>query len=324
MLKPDALTSLSIAIEAALVGGRTILDVAAAGGDQPEAKRDGSPVTEADTSAEKAILAVLQRRGSLYPVIAEEMWDRNRAPAGNPPAGPWWAVDPLDGTKEFVKGLPEYTVNLALVSDGVPCVGVVYLPAADRLYAGLTGLGAWRIDHASLTPLPAAPGGVTPAIPEHWIPLPLGGPGPAAGGQNHAAGVPGGHSPAAGDIGGQTSATARAVIAISRSHGAADTEAFLRRLESAGLPVQESPLGSSAKFCTTAEGLTDCYPRFTSTKVWDCAAGAAVLLAAGGLVADHQGGKLLFDPVEILLPPLVCFRPGAPQQFRDTIYAHIT
>lgn len=304
MNKRDTIPSLFIAIEAALAGGATILEVAAAGGDQPEAKSDGSPVTLADTTAEKAILAVLERRGSPYPVIAEEMTDQNHAAgksADGEPKGPWWAIDPLDGTKEFVKGLPEYTVNLALVEDGLPALGVVYLPAADRLYAGVTGLGAWRIDHASLTPLPALTDGDAPAVPDHWIPLPIGTP----------AGTPGpGITPT--------------VIAVSRSHGAADTEEFLRRLESLGLQVREFPLGSSAKFCTTAEGITDCYPRFTATKVWDCAAGAAVLLAAGGSVADHQGRKLIFDPVKLRLPPLVSFRPSAPRKLIDTVYAHIT
>jgi 3'(2'), 5'-bisphosphate nucleotidase len=324
MNKPNVLTSLYTAVRAVLAGGNAILEVLRSGDASPETKHDGTPVTEADKQAEEAILAVLREGGTTWPLVAEELWDRRRAagasgpaavdpavsePRAPAPGAPWWAVDPLDGTKEFVKGLPEYTVNVALVQDTHPLLGVVYLPAFDRLYAGVVGYGAWRVDHASLAPTatPAPTPGrsqqtdAPEPVPAHWVPLPL--PGPGAG--------PGARTP--------TPTT----VAASRSHGTEDTAGFLRRLDSAGLSVKEYPLGSSAKFCAAAEGIADCYPRFTSTKVWDCAAGAGVLLAAGGAVTDHLGNPIVFDPVELLLPPLVAFRPGAPGALTDTVYAHL-
>ncbi len=341
MNKPNVLTSLYTAVTAALAGGDTILEVVRAGDASPETKQDGTPVTEADKQAEEAILAVLRESRPTWPLVAEELWDRRRAAAasGRSETGPgetapgpsdpgghdsealWWAVDPLDGTKEFVKGLPEYTVNVALLRGRQPILGVVYLPAFDRLYAGMAGYGAWRVDHASLGPPLGAPEagiGRNPdadpePVPDHWVPLPFPRPGAAFGAPVGLRAPRGAGAPT----------PPRTTVAVSRSHGTEDTADFLRRLEASGLPVTEYPLGSSAKFCAAAEGIADCYPRFTSTKVWDCAAGAAVLLSAGGTVTDHAADRVVFDPVELLLPPLVAFRPGAPAALTDTVYAHL-
>ncbi len=322
MNKPNVLTSLYTAVKAALAGGDAILEIVRAGDPSPETKLDGTPVTQADTQAEEAILALLREGEPSWPIVAEELWDRSRAAGASgrvdaEPGSPWWAVDPLDGTKEFVKGLPEYTVNVALLEGNQPLLGVVYLPAFDRLYAGVVGLGAWRVDHASLDPT-ANPGpgqqpGAPDTVPAHWVPLPF--PRPGAG-----FGAPVGlRAP----TGAGAPPPAPTTVAVSRSHGTEETAGFLRRLDTAGLPVDEYPLGSSAKFCAAAEGIADCYPRFTRTKVWDCAAGAAVLLAAGGTVTDHAANGVAFDPVELLLPPLVAFRPGAPGTLTDTVYAHL-
>jgi len=121
---------------------------------QAEAKADGSPVTAADRAAE-AILAEGLRPLLPGVVVVSEEGDVEAAMAG---AGPtYWLVDPLDGTKEFLKGLPEYTVNVALVEAGVPVLGVIYVSAADRLYLAARGLGARRRDRRGETRLQAAP-----------------------------------------------------------------------------------------------------------------------------------------------------------------------
>jgi 3'(2'), 5'-bisphosphate nucleotidase len=113
-------------------------------------KADGSPVTRADLASERVILAGLANLEPRLPVISEE-GDVEKATAS---AGRlFWLVDPLDGTKEFVKGLPEYTVNIALVEDGEPILGAIHVPPVDCLYVAARGLGARRIDAKGTTAL---------------------------------------------------------------------------------------------------------------------------------------------------------------------------
>ena len=106
-----------------------------------ERKGDDSPVTRADRAAEAVILDALRRCAPGVPVIAEE-----QASAGNIPAhgDTFFLVDPLDGTKEFVRGGDDYTVNIGLIERGVPTLGIIQVPATGQLFAGLEGLGAWR------------------------------------------------------------------------------------------------------------------------------------------------------------------------------------
>lgn len=103
------------------------------------AKGDASPVTQADAKAEALILEGLQKLAPEIPVVAEEA-----VAAGHVPevADRFWLVDPLDGTKEFISRNGEFTVNIALVEQGVPVLGLVYAPALDRLYVGAEGVGA--------------------------------------------------------------------------------------------------------------------------------------------------------------------------------------
>jgi 3'(2'), 5'-bisphosphate nucleotidase len=97
-------------------------------------KADHSPVTEADVAAEKLILAALQKCAPDIPVVAEEQAAAEGVPQQI--ARRFFLVDPLDGTKEFVARNGEFTVNIALVENGKPILGVVYLPALDEMYAG--------------------------------------------------------------------------------------------------------------------------------------------------------------------------------------------
>jgi len=104
------------------------------------AKGDDSPVTEADLRAEALIVPALQALLPGVPVVAEEAAAGGRLPETG---ALFWLVDPLDGTREFVSRNGEFTVNVALVRDGRPVLGVVQAPALERLYAGATGLGAF-------------------------------------------------------------------------------------------------------------------------------------------------------------------------------------
>ena len=103
-------------------------------------KADESPVTLADERAEALIIPALQALSPRLPVVAEEAASRGECPVVG---DTFWLVDPLDGTREFVARNGEFTVNIALVAQGEPLLGVVYVPVQDALYAGGPGLGAW-------------------------------------------------------------------------------------------------------------------------------------------------------------------------------------
>ena len=126
--------------EAACEAGEAILEIVKRGF-EVEAKSDASPVTEADRVAELIILAALARAAPGVPVIAEEEVAAGRIPAHD---DTYFLVDPLDGTKEFVRGGDDYTVNIGLIEGGVPKAGVVFAPATGRLHGGCVGHGAWR------------------------------------------------------------------------------------------------------------------------------------------------------------------------------------
>lgn len=104
-------------------------------------KSDASPVTAADLAAHHVLLAALSSLLPGCPVVSEEDEKSQRF---RTPTGRFWLIDPLDGTKEFLARNGEFTVNIALIDDGKPVLGVVYAPAIDALYWGGEGLGAWR------------------------------------------------------------------------------------------------------------------------------------------------------------------------------------
>jgi 3'(2'), 5'-bisphosphate nucleotidase len=124
---------------AAREAGEAILTVVRRGF-EVESKHDASPVTEADRAAELIILAALATIAPGVPVIAEEEVAAGRIPKLG---DTYFLVDPLDGTKEFIRGGDDYTVNIGLIERGTPKLGVVYAPATGRLHGGCLGEGAW-------------------------------------------------------------------------------------------------------------------------------------------------------------------------------------
>jgi 3'(2'), 5'-bisphosphate nucleotidase len=132
-------TYLPIAIDAASEACKEILDVYNSGDFQAEAKGDNSPLTLADKNAHHKIVALLSSTG--LPILSEEgksipyeerkHWEY------------FWMVDPLDGTKEFIKRNGEFTVNIALIHNSVPILGVVAVPVTGEVFYGATDLGAW-------------------------------------------------------------------------------------------------------------------------------------------------------------------------------------
>jgi 3'(2'), 5'-bisphosphate nucleotidase len=105
-------------------------------------KKDASPLTEADSVSHEFLLDQLTPLMPGLPVISEES---HEVAAGNPaPQARYWLIDPLDGTKEFLKRTNEFTVNVALIEEGKPRLGVVHAPALDLTYFAAHGVGAWR------------------------------------------------------------------------------------------------------------------------------------------------------------------------------------
>jgi 3'(2'), 5'-bisphosphate nucleotidase len=215
-----------------------------------DGKVDGSPVTEADLAADRILGEGLARLIPELPAISEE-----RVHLAKPPYdGSFFLIDPLDGTKEFVAGRGEFTVNLALVSNGVPLLGIIGAPALGLIWRGLVGRGAERLAIGDGT-LPGTDPGAEP-IHTRLIPQP---------------GAPW-------------------IAAVSRSHGDARTEAFIDGRPGA---IRQM-LGSAVKFGRVAEGAADIYPRLAPTCEWDIAAGHAIVTAAGGKVTDAQGADVPF------------------------------
>ena len=123
-------------------------------------KADKSPVTDADHAAEAIIVAGLRKLTPETPVVAEEEMAAGRVPdiGAIQSGGPFWLVDPLDGTKEFIKRNGEFTVNIALIEDGRPTLGIVLAPASDTLWRGAAGLGADKSENGgAFTPITTRP-----------------------------------------------------------------------------------------------------------------------------------------------------------------------
>ena len=139
---------LDTAAQAALAAGRAILEIRSSGFGV-RYKADSSPVTAADFRSDSIIGAAL---AAAYPDIPH-LTEETRDDGSRLTSRYCFIVDPLDGTKEFVRGSEEFTVNIALAEDGVPVVGVIYVPCADTLYFAVRGGGAFRLEQAASHPL---------------------------------------------------------------------------------------------------------------------------------------------------------------------------
>jgi 3'(2'), 5'-bisphosphate nucleotidase len=220
-----------------------------------ETKADTTPVTVADREAEAILEEGLKRAAPGVPVIAEEAVAAGRVPAV---ADAFFLVDPLDGTRAFIRRDPEFTINVGLVEGDRPVFGIIYAPALDLLFATLAPDAAVEVR--------IAPDAAVTRLSERQMkPLHTREPDPGA-----------------------------LVAFASRSHAAESTEAFLRRLPIA----EKRKASSSLKFCLIARGEADLYARLGETSEWDTAAGHAILAAAGGSVTTLDGAPLRYAKKE--------------------------
>jgi 3'(2'), 5'-bisphosphate nucleotidase len=268
---------LPVVIEAALAAGKETLSVY--GTDFAVShKADRSPLTLADERSHAIIHGYLAP--SDIPVLSEE---GRRIPYDERSRWPLlWIVDPLDGTKEFVNRNGEFTVNIALVDAGLPCLGVVFAPVPDQLYFAAQNLGAFRLDRAA-SHLAAAPQPLADILAAAQ-PLPLD------------------HPPGA-----------LAVVA-SRSHLNTETAHYIDTLRQSHPELGTVSRGSSLKLCLVAEGSAHVYPRFAPTMEWDTAAGHALVRMSGGrvLVAETRI-ELGYNRQDLLNPAFIALAANCPE-----------
>jgi 3'(2'), 5'-bisphosphate nucleotidase len=231
---------MDIAINAALLAGEKIMEVYASNDFGTEQKADYTPITIADRQAHQTIVSLLE--ATQLPLLSEEGIHLPYTHRKHWTS--YWLVDPLDGTKEFIKRNGEFTVNIALMQDHSPVAGVIYAPVTHELHVGIVGSGAWKIAHpkANCTLEQIKIDGIS--LPENKEAHPF-------------------------------------TVAISRSHLDQQTTSYLESLRMLHPDLQMIRIGSSLKFCLIAEGVADCYPRFGPIMEWDTAAGHALVKAVG-------------------------------------------
>jgi 3'(2'), 5'-bisphosphate nucleotidase len=210
-----------------------------------ELKADHSPLTLADKCSHEILYNGLIKIGGI-PVMSEEMkqlpyeerksWKR------------FWLVDPLDGTKEFIKRNGEFTVNIALIDGTEPIFGLIYVPVTKKLYFAMKGQGTYLLTLSDSTP-----------IPDNFNEI-----------ISISKRLPIEHRP-----------DSEFNIVASRSHMSPKTEAYINSEKDKHPIVNIVSAGSSLKFCLVAEGKADAYPRFGPTMEWDTGAGQIIVTETG-------------------------------------------
>ena len=253
--------------------GARIMAVYDAGELHIEHKPDNSPLTLADRNAHDAILQGLSDLTPEVPILSEE--GRHLPFSERQRWQMFWLVDPLDGTKEFIKRNGEFTVNIALVENGEPVLGIVYAPDARIAWVGSRAGSAVTSGDSghSLKLSDVDPTQTTEEI------------------DPDTAGVP---------ISVKNRDSDRAVIVASRSHMNDQTRNFIEEVSGQFTDVELITSGSSIKLCLVAEGRADLYPRYAPTMEWDTAAGHAIVRAAGGDVYRVDGTSEATHPMEPL------------------------
>ena len=249
------------AINASIEGGHAIMEVYASDF-AVEHKDDKSPLTLADKNCNEVIEAHL--KGTDIPFLSEE-----GAKITYEDRKDWeysWLVDPLDGTKEFVKRNGEFTVNIALIHNGNPIMGVIYVPVKEELYFAMEGLGSYKVRRNQIIDNLEALISSSDKLPIDYQ-------------RNNY------------------------VIVGSRSHMSAETEVFFQDMKKEHGNVEIMAVGSSLKLCMVAEGKADAYPRCAPTMEWDTGAGHAIAKYAGFSVKQYNSSEDVIYNKEDLLNP---------------------
>ncbi|MEG1644071.1 MAG: 3'(2'),5'-bisphosphate nucleotidase CysQ [Bacteroidales bacterium] len=233
---------LNTAINAAISAGKEIMKIYSDKNSDfgIEIKADNSPLTIADKKSDEIISQQLRKTG--IPILSEEI--KNRPFSERNIWKQVWIVDPLDGTKEFIKCNGEFTVNIALIREGKPVLGVIYIPVKQILYFGTEGKGSFKTTDAEIS------NGAEEII-ARGIRMPI-----------------------------EDKKRPFTIIA-SRSHLTPETELFIEKERLKHPELTTISAGSSIKICLVCEGSADIYPRFAPTMEWDTAAGDGIARSMG-------------------------------------------
>jgi 3'(2'), 5'-bisphosphate nucleotidase len=258
------------AIQASIMAGEAILEVYNSDDFQVNLKSDKTPLTLADRQAHEVIKKHLSK--THIPNLSEEgrnlMYDERKS---------WdlfWLVDPLDGTKEFIKQNGEFTVNIALVENNYPIMGVIYSPIFETLYFGHAKNGSFKLSEVKCNePFMLS----FEELIAHSEKLP------------------------------RIKNKERFTITASRSHFTPETEKFVEEKKAEHPDLEIISKGSSLKMCLIAEGVADVYPRLAQTSEWDTAAGQAIIEGAGmKVISAHTGERLHYNKEELNNPWFIC------------------
>jgi 3'(2'), 5'-bisphosphate nucleotidase len=249
-------------IKAAIKAGTAILEIYNKDF-EVDFKEDDSPLTEADRSADRVIkgelgdsFPILSEEGKMIPYSERRHWHT------------FWLVDPLDGTKEFVKKNDEFTVNIALIQDGIPVLGVVYVPVFGQLYFASESCRSSVAMVNSSDDFCNAQALINKSTRLNTDSLP-----------------------------------SVFTVVASRSHRSSETEAFISECKREHGELDLISKGSSLKLCLVAEGKAHIYPRLAPTMEWDTAAAHAIARFAGCEVLDFNTREELTYNKENLLNP---------------------
>jgi 3'(2'), 5'-bisphosphate nucleotidase len=255
---------LSVSLKAIIDAGKAVMDIYN-NSYHIEYKKDNSPLTYADLKSNEIITSHLGKTS--IPIISEESADVDYTVRKNWDS--FWIVDPLDGTKEFIQKNGEFTINIALVHNERPVIGVVYAPAVSSLYYSCEGRGAFKniINPSEKISVNDLLKKSTKLNPKN---------------------------------------SKKLLIAASRSHLNVKTLNFIEKVKTHFSGTKVINKGSSLKFCLLAEGSANIYPRFGRTMEWDTAAGHAIINSAGGKVfSTIEGEELLYNKPELSNPDFV-------------------
>ncbi len=226
-------------------------------------KADASLVTSADMGADNIITKHLQSTG--IPVLTEES-EHLVSSADRKTWNRFWIVDPLDGTKEYVDGRDEYTVNIALIELGRPTLGIIGIPEMRTYYLTHPKLGPVRASESDLVRMGSS--SAFTGLPDRM--------------------------------------TENLTAVVSRSHLQEETMTYIENLRSEHDDLVVERAGSAIKFCRIVEGNADLYPRFSPCMLWDIAAGEALLIAAGKSLKLADNGELIdYRSSPLLVAPFV-------------------
>ena len=258
---------LDIAIMASIEAGDKIMEIYNTDFSY-QLKSDQSPLTVADKSSNDVINAYLSKTD--IPILSEENDHIEYEVRKN-----WkkcWIVDPLDGTKEFIKRNGEFTVNIALVEEGKPVLGVIYVPVEKKIY-----FGDANINQAYSMVVNEEGHSIDEILTNATL------------------------------IKREDKNNNEIKVVGSRSHMNTKTSDYIDALKNEGNEVEVISKGSSLKFCLVAEGIADVYPRFAPTMEWDTAAAHAICKASGvSVISNETSNELIYNKENLLNPEFIC------------------